>query len=234
MPRLTKCAILLASMVAMPTAAVFGGIISVVGDGNDRPIYLDDGQIGSNPSTNVVMGSLHGREVGSMWVFQLPALSAGETIAAADLRLTVDLDAVASAKFDMDLYAVDTRSSAQVITSDYTGGTLLQADFITDASTLSANDVLTTSATAASGLAAFLNNAYGHGTEGGDYAFLRLNTDWFGTIPSSGSSFLRIGSAENGIAAKRPSLTLTTVPEPAACWMLLVGVMGIIVWRRHR
>ena len=234
MPRFKPFTIIFVSLAILSTETVFGVTINITGDSNDRPIFLDNGQIGSNGTDNVVMGSLDGREVGSMWVFQLPTLATGATITAADLRLTVASTPASTAKYDMNLYAVTTRSSAGVIVDDYTGGTLLQTDFITDASSLSAGNLLTTNTTAAAGLATFLNDAYANGTAGGDYVFLRLHADWFGTIPASGSSFLRISSSENATESVRPLLLLTMVPEPSSLLLLLTGITGLFVWQRYR
>jgi hypothetical protein len=185
--------------------------------------------------------------------FQLPALAAGEVITAAYLQ--TQLYALVGTPGNADLYGIGAAgspvvsASAAVSPSYYyqgpldTNNTLLQANFLTPASTVrtdaNTGPFTDTSVAGDAALTAFLNTAEAGGTNAGDYVFLRISYD-LSTIPGGNNAYA-ILTEDAGGANEKPLLSITeaeapAVPEPSS-WMLFAsGLLGLfaLTRRSHR
>ena len=182
--------------------------------------------------------------------FQLPTLTAGEVITTTSLQL--QLFTLVGSPSNADLYAIGTAttplvsSSATVLPSEYyqgpldTSNTLLQANFLTPASTVRTDPnngpFITTSLTADASLAAFLNIAENGGANAGDYVFLRISYD-ASTIPAGNNAYAVLTDDAGG-STEKPILSITEgapveAPEPTT-WMLLTGGLAFLLgWVRR-
>ncbi len=144
----------------------------------------------------------------AVWVFELPALAAGQEVATADFSTLLNYRSALSA--NLDLYALRISVSNRVLGSDFISGTapagpalrtLIQPDWITPADPEGVRYAL--NAAAADRLGGFLRDHY----QAGAYLFLaaglRSNT------PGAGQYRLNAGESDDGHA---PFLQLTTRP----------------------
>ncbi len=171
--------------------------------------------------------------------FQLPTLTAGEVITAASLQ--TQLFSLIGTPANADLYGIGAvgtptvSATPNVSTSYYyqgpldTSNTLLQAAFLTPASTVrtdpNTGPFTDTNLAGDAALATFLNNAEAGGANAGDYVFLRVSYD-ASTIPAGNNAYALL-TEDAGGANEKPLLTITEgiaaiVPEPST-WMLLIG-----------
>ena len=141
--------------------------------------------------------------------FQLPTIGVGETITSAEfssqlLALSGGLDT------EVDLYAMNYRSSNTILDSDFYAGTndgsnqLLENGFFTKSSTVGKH---ISNASANTVLLDFINQQYSNGAVGGDFIFIRLNQS---TSDASNYNYWDIASQDNGTVSNRPLLTLVS------------------------
>jgi hypothetical protein len=192
----------------------------------------------SGGSTNRVYGN-------AAYMFQLPVLAPGETIAAASLKLTELVDSAAGTPAaNADLWAIgfdntnpplDNATESQNYffngSVDSNAGigtgalrTLIQDNFLipTDVILAGSPAAHQTNAAGSATLLAYINSLYANPNviPGTSNLIVRLNFDGDSYAPVSATAANRymLGSADNTDTTVLPTLTLTTqqVPEPAA------------------
>lgn len=139
--------------------------------------------------------------------FQLPTLTAGETITSAEI--STQLIALSGGlSTEIDMYAIAYRSSNTILDSDYYAGTndssnqLVEKGFFTSSSSVGKH---ISSETAKATLLDFVNQQYSNGAVGGDFIFIRLNQ---ATDDTSNYNYWDIASQDNSTIENRPLLTL--------------------------
>ncbi|NLF29905.1 MAG: PEP-CTERM sorting domain-containing protein [Planctomycetes bacterium] len=230
-------ALVLVAIVAAGLTAD-GAIIDVTGDTADTTIGLNAEGIPGvhwNAATTMIIGddnAAYGKDdVAAVLVFQLPDLG-GEDIAAANLgcRMSWGQHAISGG---VDVYALRYDAGKSVLAADYGwgqplttgGGTLIQDDFVLHGGTSQPLATFETDDAADAALAAWLADIYDAGAVAGDYVFLRFNGD-----RQSANSFSLISA--NHATEMKPTLTITTVPEPATLGVLALGALAVIRRRR--
>ncbi len=170
--------------------------------------------------------------VAAIFMFELPDL-AGEFISDAKLDFTITGSDWMSSTAKLDLYGLRYASTTQVLTTDYGfgpepgNGVLIQDDLYAGFGG-DMNFPIFVSAEGST-LVDFLSDLYQNGAVGGDYVFFRLNLDAMSANPA------RIASASYADPAYRPSLTITTVPEPSTYAALFgLGALGFAILRRRK
>ena len=182
--------------------------------------YLQDGTadlVLYDWANNMAVGDLpDNRQSAAVAVYALPILNAGEMIGAAtwDAHLYENLGVVSNA--DVEVFFKDT---AAVELSDYnTSGVASLADFVTSSS------VVGTYEWSNSDLVNALNSVYSGGaTPSSQYVVFRIKMQ--GDNVSNGDGVkdkYSFYTKEFSIPGNRPTLTLTTVPEP-----MTIGLFSI-------
>ncbi|HEV7299845.1 MAG TPA: PEP-CTERM sorting domain-containing protein [Tepidisphaeraceae bacterium] len=231
------CRTVLMSAAVVAAVPVMGeaAVIPISGNTADAAPRSNNSVI---DATNATFFVGHGSDnnVGSpVFVFQLPALPAGEGVTSAvfDGRYSAD----DSEDLRVDLYALAVRSSATVLASDFgegetpagpVGQTKIADDFVTGSTS---QGRLTTNASQSLVLGGFLAANY----SAGEYLFVRLtpvNPDRDGT-----NDRYRFNTANDPDLGDQPILTLTTaeavVPEPTSFALAAAGA-GLLMVRRRR
>ena len=227
----------LAMVIAIGVSAN-AAVISVASDPADTTIGLNtEGVPGVhwNAATTMIIGddnAQYGKDdVAAVAVFQLPDLG-GEAIDTANLSCRMSWGRYALSG-GVDVYGVRAASSNAVLVGDYGwgqplttgGGTLIQDDFIVHAGETQDLATFETDDTADAALAAWLAGAYSSGAVAGDYVFIRFNGD-----AQSNNTFGLISG--NHATEMPPTLTITTIPEPATLGFLALGALA--AFRRRR
>jgi len=210
----------------------------------------------SGGSTNRVYGN-------AAYMFQLPALAPGETIAGASLKLMELVDASAGTPAaNADLWAIgfdnnnpplDSATESQNYffngSADANAGigtgavrTLIQDNFLapTDVITAGSPAAHQMDATGSASLLAYIQSLYANPNlvPGTSSLILRLNFDSDSYAPTSATAANRymLGSADNTDATLQPVLTLTTqqIPEPVAVGVLASAMLLLGIRRRTR
>ena len=160
-----------------------GSTATVVSSKKDAAVYFPEhGFVDPNNRVNVIAGGgyVAGKQMASVFPFELPAILTGMEVI--DVKFSVNLESVnASTTGNIDLYALNARSSDNVLVTDsYAGifgtsnnGTGIQDDFATKTTPVG---IVNASPVGETTLVTFLNNQYGTASAG-DFIFLRLNTD---------------------------------------------------------
>ncbi len=178
-------------------------------------------------------------------MYRLPTLAAGSTITSAVLSLNLAAIAVPnSINYNVDLYALSFRSTANITQADFFVGpldaspsaTLIQDNFVLRAATTSATPTgrYETNLAGSATLASFLNAQYASGANGGvagDFVFFRLSPDQTAGLGFGGYDFNTQDNAST--SGLRPSLTLTTAssaaaPEPSSLALLAAFPLVLI------
>jgi hypothetical protein len=165
--------------------------------------------------------------------FLLPVLEPGESVSSASFTFRQN-GSVTNLSANVDLYGLGFRSESTVLVSD----AFLGSEDLTDASKIqdilvpaggsySSGTVFSLSGEGATALAAYLNTQYSNGA-GGNYVFLRLNSDIFTT-----GNRLEVNTSDSTTPSFRPSLTFTVIPEPASALLALAG-LACTGWYRPR
>ena len=173
-----------------------------------------------------------------IYVFKLPSLSAGETVTGASFQAYLSEVQTNLASFNVDMYVTRVGSGT---TYDYATdfgdgptpapvlGTLIQNDFVTP--TTPKDALVNTSAAGNTALLNYLNLPGNY--VGGSYLFVRLNGDYSNLQNQEWANFMTADKgSQAGSAGLMPTLTLTTVPEPAS--LALLGLSGLAMLRRRR
>jgi hypothetical protein len=197
----------------------------------------------SGGSTNRVYGN-------AAYMFQLPALAPGETLAGASLKLSELVDAAAgNPAANADLWAVGYDDRNPALTGDsisqtyffngtsdtnpgYSSGAvrmLIQDNFLVPTDVITAGSPANhqTNATGSANLLAYIQSLYANPavTPGFSNLILRLNydSDTYAPTSATGANRYMLGSADNTDATLQPVLTLSTqqVPEPS-----VLGIFG--------
>lgn len=149
---------------------------------NDDRDIRDNSSMGWIGEPSVRVGGASSTYDGSMiYVFELPTLAAGESVLDASLSFEY-LDQDNDPDGNVDLYGLPFQTNTTVSTSMYYDGsyggdssaTAIDDDILTLADSFG---TITTSSTGAANLVAYLNDQYANGAQGGDFVFLRLNSD---------------------------------------------------------
>ena len=168
----------------------------------------------------------------AVFVFKLPTLPAGETVASAQFNVDYWGTQVDVTGYSVDAVAVRVAATSDVWASDFgiAGGdkTLLQSNFVTAASEGSYGGNYTSlDATGQTTLGGFLASNY----VAGNYVFISLNAN-AAVAQDGGYSFFN--SRKTGTGNFVPQLVITAVPEPALLGLIGMGVVGLLGCRRAR
>ncbi|MFN7936050.1 MAG: hypothetical protein U0R19_22155 [Bryobacteraceae bacterium] len=227
-------------------------LMTIYGDRADTQVY-SAGIFSGDPSQNGGQSGFNGGfDYSMVFVFQLPVLTPGQSITAADFNVFVT---AAGSNFNTDLYGLAYRAQPTVLASDwYTGtgdasNTLLQAGFIPPSFSFSGRTGTSNSGDAA--LLDYIKAQYAAGAVGGEYIFLRLSTNASNFVnlnvnfyyASDVAYFLAsVSTPDLGFwqdrHAPRLQLTIadTPTPEPATAVGAIVGLalMGSLARKRMR
>jgi hypothetical protein len=221
--------------------------ITIYGDRADTEVY-HTGIFGYDPGGNAGESGVNGGfDYSMVYVFQLPSLSPGQIISAADFSF---YDEASGSSYNTDLYGLTWRASSTVLASDWYSGpndpnnTLIEHNIVPPSFTFSGR--ITTSSTGDTGLASFLNAQYAAGAVGGDFVFLRLSTNT-ANVPNANVNFYytadwayTLANAQGNLSFWQsrysPLLDVTTVtastPEPAGGMAVISGLAGFWITRR--
>ena len=147
-----------------------------------------------------------------MYVFQLPTLQQGQTITAANLKFYYEGTSYYTPAGNVDLHGLDYRTSSSVQSGDFYQGSFTgdpdstgtQDDIVTPSTS---TGTINTDGSGDTALKNYLNAQYIAGAEGGDYVFLRLNSDTNET--NNPQRYYTFSSANHGTVNQRPVLTVT-------------------------
>lgn len=162
--------------------------------------------------------------------FLLPDLPAGERIDTASLSIEVTQNAYANQSSGQNLNIVGVRSAASstVLAADFSGGTTVASSVLY--MDYAVPGIVADHTFSSADLADYLQSIYdapGY-VSGSTYVFLRLAPN---EPDVRANSYLIIASA-NHTTATVPTLTLTTIPEPATVGMLGLGTLMMLMIRR--
>ena len=232
-----------------------GDLLAVNGSPSDFEARLSAGSYAPGPSTTATslrVGFQSNFQITSVFFFQLPTLSAGQTVNGATLTLGLLPDSAATAVtpgHNADLVAlgftnVDPPANTATEGQSYfylgqgaadsaPGHSLIQDNLLVPGDFIANGGTATTKSTDAAGtatLGAYINGLYSAPgfAPGTSYLILRVNPDITG---DTGTKRYSLASAENANASLRPtlSLDLTPVPEPSTVAFLGVG-LGLAGW----
>ncbi len=226
--------------------AASAAVIPLEGLGSDNQVKGD----GSMPwvgggEFRVGMGDA--QPSAGVFVFELPVLPVGETVASADLAFSVVGGNNWSILFEngMDLYGVRMSSSSTVVATDYYRGA-----FGGDAAATAIQDYIVyesqklgqaapgevgrhdTEAAAETALGAWVQTMYDspeYNMAGPNYVFVRLNDRGLFT---NTTRYWSVATGNATTVENRPVLTLTTVPEPTTLALLALGLVAEMRRRR--
>lgn len=206
---------------------------------NTADTYSANGGVTLRPVTDTTLRIGQGATADSADYYQmavipflLPDLPAGERIDTASLSIEVTQNAYANLSSGQNLNIIGVRSatSSTVLAADFSGGTTVASSVLYmdyDVPGIVADHTFSSA-----GLADYLQSIYdapGY-VSGSTYVFLRLAPN---EPDVRANSYLIIASA-NHTTASVPTLTLTTIPEPATVGMLGFGTLMILMIRRIR
>lgn len=228
---------ILTSLSALAVSSLSAVTLNIPSHGGDQEIYSTGGAKWVGQAEMRVGGSGTDVDAAAVFFFALPEL--GENDVISDAIFTVGLDMKSnSPTFNLDLYGLGYRSSAAAnpIEDFFSGAfetdptaTGLQSAFMTPAAL--ASDIISTSSAGSANLASFLSSLYAGGAVAGDYAVLRLNAD---IANPSNYHYYNIPSASYADTGMRPTLTITTVPEPSTTAALFgAAAFGLVALRRR-
>lgn len=215
---------------------------TVSGDGSAGNVTLNGVSL-----PNQFVGRVSTGSVGVMvFVFQLPTLSAGQTIDTASFTfVTVTNNSALSA--NIDLYGLGYRTTSTVTKSDYftgssgstdtTDATMLQDNLFTTGTLVANNTAYTTNSGGSVALTSYLNSQYTAGAVGGNYVFLRLNYDDWITNNQGRIDVATADYATDSVHIPYITYSISSIPEPSAA-ALLMGALSLgfvaAVQRRKR
>ncbi|MFW6146039.1 MAG: PEP-CTERM sorting domain-containing protein [Planctomycetota bacterium] len=235
MIRLIAC---LTAVLVVAGVSADAAMFDITSDTADTTIGLDgDGvaHVHWNGASSLGIGDDNAQyskdDVAAVVMFELPDLG-GEIIDTANLSCRMSWGKWALSG-GIDVYGVRYASSNSVQASDYGwgqplttgGGTLIQDDFIVHAGESQPMATFETDDAADVVLATWLADAYDAGAAAGDYVFIRFNGD-----AQSANSYSLV--AANHSSEMPPTLTITTIPEPATLSILALGALAAIRRRR--
>ncbi|MGJ8649406.1 MAG: hypothetical protein ACSHX4_03505 [Opitutaceae bacterium] len=198
------------------------------GDQGSAPNFFT--QAGAEPMAVGRTSAGNGRNAAAIFVFQLPDLGVGNTFGTGTLTFNV---ASTTNSFGADLYGIDARGAATVLTSDFYFGSAL--DGSSDVDRLQ-QGILASAATGSQtsvDLTSWLNTQYDGGNNIGSYVFLRLSAANSNSNIFDTDAGFTITSADAG--SNTPFLSYTAVPEPGAFALIsgLFGMCYVMVRRRE-
>jgi len=183
------------------------------GDTADRCVE-EDGYLRNVADTygRVGGGSTDGHDWCLVYVFQLPTLQQGQTITVANLKFYYEGTSYYIPVGNVDLHGLDYRSNSSVLSGDFYQGSFtgdenstgIQDDIVTPSTS---TGTINTDGSGDTSLKNYLNAQYTGGAEGGDYVFLRLNSDI--NESNDPQRYYSFSSANHGTVGQRPVLTVT-------------------------
>jgi hypothetical protein len=161
--------------------------------------------------------------------FKLPDIGS-KTVSVASVQTYVEsINALpATSTVSLDLLGVRVNSSSTVLWSDYQGTVVGDNLYPLTSASMSVGAKTFSSA----GLATYLQSIYDNDTSAaGKYVFLTITPD----AAFIKYNYARFTSANGDTVANRPTLFITTIPEPATIGMLGLGVLiTLLIRRMHR
>jgi hypothetical protein len=189
----------------------------------------------------------------AIYFFELPALSAGETVTTANLSILY-LDKVVSTgglNFNLDVWGLGFVSSPTLnadwlhfANTDGAAGVGVSDRVKIEDNILTSSSpdpdftsvLINTSSTGDLAVASFINSLYSHGAVAGEFAVFRMNPDAHQNPDGpNGTPGYTIGFSENAGPTPTLSLNTTVIPEPTAMGVLLgiVSIFAIAAVRRR-
>lgn len=201
-----------------------GGTVGGVSDGDSNPFRIGGG--GASPNF---------QKINAVFVFDLPALATGETFNTATFTLNLTAKEGTVTNFNVDLYALELRSSNTVLgndvfvgafNTDATNATALTDNFLVSSTALGQVTTAGGVGSGATTLADFLNAQYALDANAADkFLFIRANQD---ANSNDGNNRFRVNSADTTGTANDPRIDFTTVvPEPSGAWLVALAAWSL-------
>lgn len=201
-----------------------GGTVGGVSDGDSNPFRVGGG--GASPNF---------QKINAIFVFDLPALAPGEVFDSASFTLNLTAKEGTVTNFNVDLYALELRSSNTVLgddvfvgafNTDATNATGLTDNFLVSTTALGQVTTAGGVGSGATTLADFLNAQYALDSSAADkFLFIRASQD---ANSNNGNHRFRVNSADTTGTANDPRIDFTTVvPEPAGAWLVALGALSL-------
>lgn len=184
--------------------------VLIAGHSTDTQLNDDGSAPWVNNQSARIGGSTNIREGAMIFVFQLPSLDPGENILNANLDFQLLNISNGTFPGEADIYGIAARSSAAVIASDFYNGTYGADSNATELQQGIMSNVepagrISSDNTGDWNLAAFLDDLYANGAEGGDYVFLRVNSSETDHLPYR---YWNVATANHATVEYRPVLSV--------------------------
>lgn len=220
--------IVIAGIIMLLGSLAAADLVSCTPQVTDQSFRSNGTTQGSAGHTNLSFGvqapNIH---VGSVLVFQVPDLN-GKAVTGAELSLTFISNGlkVTDPNTHLDIYGVRYSPTSSAVTSnDYLGAASLLVENWLHLDSTTAPGTYTAGNNAA--LTSWIADQVG--TTGGGYIILSVRQN---AIPGGTTTYSYLTANSANATENVPTLTLTTIPEPATVGMLGLGTALVMAARR--